>query len=151
MDFKSYFAAHKSYLTEENKKRRLRWVLDHVDWTQEQWESVIWSDESRFTVKGYDGGARVICKVGERYEARHVKPTTKWGHECVMIRSCFWARGFGPLVIVDGPENQGVYIDILAKSFHPCFKKLRGALSSKKMVQAAMLVATRNGGKRPIK
>ncbi|ORE09536.1 hypothetical protein BCV72DRAFT_270247 [Rhizopus microsporus var. microsporus] len=41
-----------------------------------------------------------------------------------MIWSCFWAGGFGPLVIVDGPENQGVYIVILAKNFHPWFKKL---------------------------
>ncbi|CEG71323.1 hypothetical protein RMATCC62417_07073 [Rhizopus microsporus] len=50
MGFKSYFAAHKPSLTEANKKRRLRWTLDHVGWTQEQWESVVWLDESRFIV-----------------------------------------------------------------------------------------------------
>ncbi|CEG63295.1 hypothetical protein RMATCC62417_00463 [Rhizopus microsporus] len=98
MGFKSYFAAHKPSLTEANKKRRLRWALNHANWTQEQWESVVWSDESRFTVEGYDGGARVIRKVGERYEARHVKPTTKWGHgKCydmeLFLGRRFWAFG----------------------------------------------------------
>ncbi|CEG74982.1 hypothetical protein RMATCC62417_10100 [Rhizopus microsporus] len=41
-----------------------------------------------------------------------------------MVWSCFWAGGFGPLVIADGSENQDVYIDILVKNFHPWFKKL---------------------------
>ncbi|KAG1465276.1 hypothetical protein G6F56_004921 [Rhizopus delemar] len=62
LGFGSYFAAHKPALTEENKKRRLRWAKERVNWTKEQWDGVVWSDESRFTVEGYDGGARVLRK-----------------------------------------------------------------------------------------
>lgn len=69
MGFRSYFVAHKPSLTEANKKGRLCQALDHVNWTQEQWKSVVWSDESRFTVEGYGGGTRVIRRVGERYES----------------------------------------------------------------------------------
>ncbi|CEG78789.1 hypothetical protein RMATCC62417_13341 [Rhizopus microsporus] len=79
MDYGSYFAAQKPALTEEHMKRRLRWAQEHVNWTDEQWSSVIWSDESRFTVTGNDGGARVIKKAGERYEAKHIAPTKKYG------------------------------------------------------------------------
>ncbi|KAG1452382.1 hypothetical protein G6F56_007834 [Rhizopus delemar] len=48
--FESYFAAHKLALTEENKKRRLHWAKERVNWTKDQWDGVVWSDESRFTV-----------------------------------------------------------------------------------------------------
>ncbi|KAG1176853.1 hypothetical protein G6F70_003066 [Rhizopus microsporus] len=56
-------------------KKRLRWAHKHANWTVEQWSSVIWSDKSRFTVTGNHGDARVIRKVGERYEAKHTVPT----------------------------------------------------------------------------
>ncbi|KAG2200838.1 hypothetical protein INT47_001369 [Mucor saturninus] len=53
--FAFYFAAHhKPRLTQNYKDRRLRWALSHVNWTKEQWESVVWSDESRFSVTGLD-------------------------------------------------------------------------------------------------
>ncbi|KAI7902122.1 uncharacterized protein BX663DRAFT_536766 [Cokeromyces recurvatus] len=34
------------------------------------------------------------------------------------------AGGFGPLVVVDETVNQDIYIDILARHFHPWFIKL---------------------------
>ncbi|GAN07200.1 conserved hypothetical protein [Mucor ambiguus] len=41
-----------------------------------------------------------------------------------MIWSCSWARGFGPLVFVDGSVDQHAYVDILSKKFLPWFQKL---------------------------
>lgn len=124
LGFGSYFAAHKPALTEENKKRRLRWAKERVNWTKEQWDGVVWSDESRFTVEGYDGGARVLRKVGERYQAEHIKPTSKWGKGNVMIWGCFWSGGFGPLVFIDQTVNQDAYINILSNKFLPWFVEL---------------------------
>lgn len=90
----------------------------------DDWRRVVWSDESRFTVEGYDGEARVIRKVGERYEDRHVFPTTKFGNGSVMIWGCFWAGGFGSLVFIDGSVDQDAYVDILSGKFLPWFTKL---------------------------
>ncbi|KAG2206526.1 hypothetical protein INT47_008543 [Mucor saturninus] len=114
MEFGSYFAAHKPRLTQKHRDRRLRWARSHVNWTKEQWESVVWSDESRFSVTGSDGGARVIRKVGERYQERNVIPTTKWGGGGVMIWGCFYKGGFGSLTKIDGTVNQEEYVNILA-------------------------------------
>ncbi|CEI87858.1 hypothetical protein RMCBS344292_02266 [Rhizopus microsporus] len=105
-------------------KKRLHLADKHANWTDEQWSSVIWSDESRFTVIGNHGGARFIRKVDERYEAKHIVPTKKYGGSGVMVWSCFHANDFGPLVLVDGTVDQERYINILTQSLHPWFAKL---------------------------
>ena len=33
-------------LTNKMKMERLKWCLDHKDWTLEDWENVIWTDET---------------------------------------------------------------------------------------------------------
>jgi transposase len=33
-------------LTEATRQIRLDWALEHLNWTQEQWESILWSDET---------------------------------------------------------------------------------------------------------
>ncbi|KAG1445662.1 hypothetical protein G6F56_009833 [Rhizopus delemar] len=104
LGFGSYFAAHKPRLTEVNMKKRLRCAMEHVNWTEDQWKSVVWSDESRFSLNGNDTDARVIRKVGEKYQARHIIPTT---------------GGFGPLAVIEESVNRDVYINILAETFHP--------------------------------
>ncbi|KAG1469256.1 hypothetical protein G6F56_003358 [Rhizopus delemar] len=70
------FVAHKPRLTEVNMKKRFRWAMEHVNWTEDQWKSVVWSDKPRFSLNGNNADAGVIRKVGERYQARHVIPTT---------------------------------------------------------------------------
>lgn len=124
LGFGSYFSAHKPKLTEAHRKKRLRWAKERVNWTPEDWKRVVWSDESRFEVEGYQGGARVLRKVGERYEERHVVSTTKWGNGSVMVWGCFWAGGFGPLVFINGTVKQEDYVNILAQKFHPWFVNL---------------------------
>lgn len=46
------FTAHKmkekSELTDYDKRARLKWALDHRDWTVEKWKNVIFSDEAGF-------------------------------------------------------------------------------------------------------
>ncbi|CEG66640.1 hypothetical protein RMATCC62417_03183 [Rhizopus microsporus] len=69
-------------------------------------------------------GVRVIRKVGERYDTKHIVPTKKYGGGGVMICSCFHANGFDPLVLVDGTGDQDKYINILAQSFHPWLAQL---------------------------
>jgi transposase len=57
-EIKSYWAARKPFISEKNKKKRLQWCLNHVGWSVEKWQSVMWSDESPFTLR-YRGKKRV--------------------------------------------------------------------------------------------
>jgi hypothetical protein len=33
-------------LSEENRRKRLDWAREHVGWTNEQWDEILWSDET---------------------------------------------------------------------------------------------------------
>ncbi|CEP09788.1 hypothetical protein [Parasitella parasitica] len=70
--FGSYNPASLPMLKPSQIKKRLAWAREKVNWTPEQWRSVIWSDESKFNVNGSDGRIRVIRKEGERFSPDHV-------------------------------------------------------------------------------
>ncbi|GFV28423.1 transposable element Tcb1 transposase [Trichonephila clavipes] len=46
---------HKPSITPQNAKYRLQWCRAHRHWTVDMWKTVLWSDESRFTVSQSDG------------------------------------------------------------------------------------------------
>ena len=39
-------ARKKPPISETNKQTRLRWAREHVDWIREQWDSILWTDET---------------------------------------------------------------------------------------------------------
>lgn len=124
LGFNSYVAAHKPLLEPHHVKKRLAWTKAKVNWTDDQWSHVVWSDESRFNVIGNDGGARVIRMEGERYKDEHVLKTKKFGSGSVMVWGCFWSGGVGPLVVLDGSVNQLAYIECLKDNLVPWLEEL---------------------------
>lgn len=52
LDFHSLCAASKPKLTQKHKEARLLWTQERVNWTNDQWNNVVWSDESRFALHG---------------------------------------------------------------------------------------------------
>jgi len=119
LGFRYYTPAVKPKMNEEHKKNRLEWAHLHKNWSSEQWRQVIWSDESRFRVSGNDGTPLVLRKEGERYESCHTLRSVKFGGGSLMVWSCFWAGGLGPLVFIDGNMNQESYIDVLSQYYIP--------------------------------
>jgi DDE superfamily endonuclease/transposase len=47
--FKRYIARQKPPLSEVNKAKRLQWAQEHVNWTQDQWHQILWTDETWVT------------------------------------------------------------------------------------------------------
>ena len=43
---------HKPYISEKNMQLRLEWAILHKDWTPDQWNKVIWSDETLIKLNG---------------------------------------------------------------------------------------------------
>ena len=46
------YMAELPWLRKQNNGKRLQWVKAHKDWTIEQWNKVLWIDESKFEIFG---------------------------------------------------------------------------------------------------
>lgn len=109
----SRIAASKPFLNESQRVKRLQWCINHQDWSVQKWKTVIWSDESRFTLYQSDGPCRVWREAGARFNIENLSPSIKHGGGGIMVWGCFSGRGLGPLVKVDGKMNRFDYIQIL--------------------------------------
>ncbi|GFT06407.1 QLQ domain-containing protein [Trichonephila clavipes] len=67
LGFHGHAAANKPNITPQNVKHRLQWCRAHHHWTVDMWKTVLWSDESRFTVWQSDGRIWVWRMPGERF------------------------------------------------------------------------------------
>ena len=65
-------------LLQRHRRARLQWCRAHVRWKAGQWNQVLFSDESRFTLERSDGRARVYRRSGERYTDACVKQTDRF-------------------------------------------------------------------------
>jgi transposase len=94
---RSRVARPKPLVSEKNIEGRLRWCLDHKDWTVNDFKKVIWSDESTFTQ----------FQRGSKYRVWH-EPHEEWNIDCVsetvghspshMHWGCFSWFGVGPII-----------------------------------------------------
>ena len=75
-------------LTRQRRLRRLQWALGHLRRTRQQWDSVLFTDESRFSVSTADGRIRVWRRAGERYADACVLEHDRFGGGIVHI----WGR-----------------------------------------------------------
>ena len=69
----------KPFISKKNQKVRLIFATEHILWTEEQWNMVRFSDESKFNLFGSDGKKYVRSKNGERLSLQCVQKTVKFG------------------------------------------------------------------------
>lgn len=103
----------KPYLKKTHRERRLKFAKKYKDWGVEEWNKVIWSDESKFMIFGSDGRKYCWKKPGEPLTDRHVVPTVKFGGGCIMVWGCFSSFGVGNIVRIYGNMNGELYRQIL--------------------------------------
>ena len=72
-------------LTRRHRQDRMNWAKNHPRWTQRQWNNILFTDESRFTVDFADGRARVWRRSGERYHEQNVIQRDRYGGSSVMV------------------------------------------------------------------
>jgi hypothetical protein len=70
----SYVAKKKPFISDNNIKLRLQWCKDHENWTVDDWKSVLWCDESSFTLT-YTGRQYVRRPKGQSYNKKYLRPT----------------------------------------------------------------------------
>ena len=107
----------------KNVKARLAWCKEHQEW-DEEWNKVVFSDESRFCLFHCDGRTKVWRRVGERHHTDYLTPTVKFGGKSVMMWGCFSWWGVGPLVLIEGTLDQDSYVNLMSNHLVPHLKQV---------------------------
>lgn len=119
-------AMKKPLLRRQNKQKRLNWAREHQHWTLEQWNNVLWTDESKFEIFGSRRHVFVRRSAGERATEQCIVPTVKHGGGSVMIWGCFGGTVVGDIVKIEGILKKEQYRNILENNAIPSGLRLLG-------------------------
>lgn len=115
----SFKVVKKPYISMKNKKARIKFATDHINWSVQKWKSVLFSDESKFNLKGSDGNRRVRRPLNQALNPLYTKGTVKHGGGNTMVWGCFSGHGMGPISKIDGIMDRFLYKDILETHMLP--------------------------------
>ena len=87
-------AKKKPKVSEKQRKARIAWAKEHLNWTSEDWDKVIFSDESTFTIQNHAGNNFVRKRPHEAFSPQCILPTIKHPTS-VMIWGCMASNGIG--------------------------------------------------------
>lgn len=116
---KSWVPLCKPLISKKNQKLRLAFANQHCLWSEDRWNVVFFSDESKFNIFGSDGRVHVRRKSGERFSKQCTKKTVKFGGGSVMVWGVISSFGVGPLVRLHGKVNADVYKQLLIQHVVP--------------------------------
>lgn len=94
--------ARRPILTLQHRQRRLQWARQHLRWDQRQWNHVLFTDESRFSLNRADGRVRVYRRRGERFADNTVMEADRFGGGSVMVWGGITATQKTNLIIIAG-------------------------------------------------
>ena len=112
INLNSQVASMKPYISKKNKMSQLKFDAEHVIWTEEEWNCVHFSDESKFNPFGCDERKFVRHSPKEWYLPQCTKNCVKFGGGSVILFGMISAAGTRPLVRLHGKINATVYKEI---------------------------------------
>ena len=78
-------------LSRLHKQARLNWAHDHVNWTDNDWDPYLFTDESRYCLYFTDRRARMWRKRGGRFQDANISEHNRYGGGSIMV----WAGTSG--------------------------------------------------------
>ncbi|KAH7947704.1 hypothetical protein HPB52_015220 [Rhipicephalus sanguineus] len=113
-----FIAAQKPHLTERQRRQRLEFARAHEHWTVEDWEEVIFSDESTFCSR-WDQELHVWRPYKCRYDPGYISEVHSSGRCAVNVWGAVSKDGLGPLVRLSRSFTAGAYCEILDSHLLP--------------------------------
>ncbi|KAJ4937980.1 hypothetical protein JOQ06_002607 [Pogonophryne albipinna] len=104
---------------------RLKFAREHLDDPAEDWENVIWSDETKIELFGKNSTRRVWKRKNAELHPKNTIPTVKHGGGNIMLWGCFSAKGPGRLIRVKERMNGAMYREILSDNLLPSARALK--------------------------
>ncbi|KAK3505679.1 hypothetical protein QTP70_020760, partial [Hemibagrus guttatus] len=106
-------------------RARLKFAREHLDDPEEDWENVVWSDETKIELFGKNSTCRVWRRKNAELQPKNTIPTVKHGGGNIMLWGCFSAKGPGRLIRVKERMNGAMYQEILSKNLFPSARALK--------------------------
>ncbi|KAK3545219.1 hypothetical protein QTP70_002066 [Hemibagrus guttatus] len=103
----------------------LKFAREHLDDPEEDWENVIWSDETKIELFGKNSTCRVWRRKNAELHPKNTIPTVKHGGGNIMLWGYFSAKGPGRLIRVKERMNGAMYREILSKNLLPSARALK--------------------------
>ncbi|KAK6307934.1 hypothetical protein J4Q44_G00212050 [Coregonus suidteri] len=104
---------------------RLKFANDHLDDPEEEWENVMWSDETKIELFGLNSTRRVWRKKKDEYNPKNTIPTVKHLGGNIILWGCISAKGTGRLHRIEGRMDGAMYREILANNLLPSVRALK--------------------------
>jgi len=117
-------ARKKPYVNKVNRMKRLKYAKNMLKKPFGYWNTVIWSDESKFNLFGSDGKIMVWRTRNEEFDPKCTIPTVKHGGGSVMVWGCFAKLGVGKLYVLDHTMDRFYYQQILDQNLLDSAKQL---------------------------
>lgn len=107
-------AVKKPLLNKEQIKKRLEWCLERKDWSDRQWDRVLWSDEAMIRI-GQDANVQwVFRKPSEKYDPSCLQISFKNDRQGVMVWGLFSTKHRSRLFCFDkGAIDSKIYQSVL--------------------------------------
>ena len=112
-EIQNYTAASRPYLSPKNMKARFEWATVHENWDEDQWDRVLYTDESSFPVRPTSLKKRIWRKANTKFELRNLVPRFKSGYVVLSECGAFSACGWTPFDRINGTFKQRSYKEIL--------------------------------------
>ena len=125
IDLYDRVARKKPLVTKANRGKRVRYARKYQEKPLDFWNSVLWSDESKFNLFGSDGKIMVWRTSKEEYSSTCTVLTVKHGDGNVKCWRCFSASGVGNSVFIDGNMTGEMYHIILDSNLLQSVEKLK--------------------------
>ncbi len=117
-------ARKKPFISLKNRMKRIAFANEHITKPISFWESVLWSDKTKYSIFGKKGRQMVWRKTGTAFEARNLTSTVKHGGGGVQLRGCMAASGVGGIEFIENIMNKFVYLNILKRQMKQSADKL---------------------------
>jgi len=121
---KKWLAISRPKLKPEHVAKRLKWAIAHKDWTAQDFEKVIWSDECSVEKSKDPRKQWVFREPGEKWLADCIQPKEKDKGISLMVWGCFWRKRKGPLVPITQNINKTRYIRLLRRYLFPVIDQM---------------------------
>ena len=133
---RKWIAKKRPKLTPERAAKRLAWALERKDWSAEQFQGTIWSDECSIEKSSDSRQTWVFRTPEEKWEKDCIAAVKKGNGVTIMVWGCFWGKQKGtfvPFIIKSGKAP--IYLRLLELLVLPVIQHINNTIGGARFQQ----------------